>query len=79
MTCLLLLKVNDPGTDFFQKLRAVADYDHSDSALFGFVHKKVPDLALRDEIQHSADLIRQKELGSLTQRSCNTESLHFTA
>lgn len=78
VTCLFLLKINDPGTDLFQKLLAVADYDHSNFALFGFIHKEMPDLTLCDEIQHGADLIRQKELCPLSQRSCNTKPLHFS-
>ena len=54
-------------------------YDHhSNISFFSFLYKKIPDLRLRNHIQHGTDLICQKKAGSIKQRTCHSKTLQLS-
>ena len=52
-------------------------HDQPDFPPFYFIQQKIPDLALRDEIQHGTDLVCNQKPCLFSQCPCNTETLQF--
>ena len=73
------VEVDDAVTDSFRKLGAVRDGDKPYPALVEHLEQQIPDLRLRDDIEHRAYLISDDKLSLGREGAGYAKALHLAA
>lgn len=73
------VEVDDAVTDSFRKLGAVRDGDKPYPALVEHLEQQIPDLRLRDDIEHRAYLIGDDKLSLGREGAGYAKALHLAA